>query len=34
MGEPIDLVDCRRIETGRTVPKSIWFINDSILAGV
>ena len=33
-GELLDLVDCWRIETGRAVPKRIWFIDDIIPAGV
>lgn len=32
--ELLVLVDCWRIETGRAVPKRIWFIDDIIPAGV
>ena len=33
-GELLDLVDCWRIETGRAVPKRIWFIDDVLPDGV
>lgn len=33
-GELLDLVDYWRIETGRTKPTRVWFIDDIISAGI